>query len=195
MISHKQTWSLFDHQNRSIQNFNKGLADWVINNLQFNSLLEFGCGPGYYCKYWSDKGIKYVHGIEPELMDFNNFQNEGCKQFCYDITRQPEPIELLSAYDIIFTLEVLEHIDFKFHDKIFNFFASKRPKTIVFSAARIGQKGRGHIACRSKQDWANQLINRGYQLDTMQTNDILNASDTRNVNHCINLQVLTKSKR
>lgn len=191
-MDRKQTWSLSDHRNLYGKNFNGGLANWVIDNLKFNSLLEFGCGAGHYCKYWSDKGIKYIHGIEPEPMDEKNFKNKECEQFCFDITQQDEPSDLLSEYDVIFTLEVLEHIDFKFHDKVFDFFASKNPKTIVFSAARIGQRGHGHIACRSKEDWAKQLTDRGYNLDVDQTNDILSSSDKKNVNHRINLQVFHK---
>jgi len=191
-MKEKQTWSLSEHNTLYGVNFNKGLAKWLLQNLKFDSLLEFGCGPGYYCKFWNDNGVETVHGIEPELMDKNNFMNEGCEQFCYDITNQDEPDGILPHYDVITTIEVLEHIDQKFHDIIFDYFVSKNPKAIIFSAARPGQAGHGHIACRTKEDWASELIKRGYELNQIQTDDICESSDKKNVNHRRNLQIFYK---
>jgi len=192
MNNQKQTWSLQDHIKKYKINFNDGAASWILNNINFNSILEFGCGPGYYCKFWSDNGIQYVHAIEPEPMDKKCFENNNCEQFEFDITTQPEPKGILNTYDCIVSIEVLEHIDRKYHDKIFDYFISKKPKTIIFSAATPGQKGNGHIACRTEEDWRSEFLKRGFSFDELQTQQLRNFSNALNINHKKNLQVFNQ---
>lgn len=193
MNKQKQTWSLEDHNKLHHINFNDGAASWILNNINFNSVLEFGCGPGYYCKLWSDNDIKYVHGIEPEQMDQSCFINDNCKQFIYNIiTQQPEPEGILPSYDLIVSIEVMEHINREHHSKIFDYFISKSPSTIVFSAATPGQKGTGHIACREEEDWRNEFIERGMLFDEKQTQSLRRSSNQRNINHKKNLQIFKR---
>ena len=183
-------WSLDSHK---IQNhrFNNGLAEFVYNEFKPKSVLEFGCGIGWYCDYFSSNGASIVHGIEPELMDENYFKNEGCKQFCFDVTQDDEPEDMLDQYDMIFSLEVLEHIPRKYHEKVFDFLASKKPKIVVFSAARVGQGGHGHIACRPEEEWIQEWKSRGYVRNEELTNKVRESSNRRNINHIKNVNVYT----
>tara|TARA_R110000796_G_scaffold43431_4_gene106753 strand:- start:3466 stop:4071 length:606 start_codon:yes stop_codon:yes gene_type:complete len=192
MSKQKQTWSLQDHNRLYGKNFNGGAASWILNNIDFNSVLEFGCGPGYYCKFWSDNDIRYAHGIEPEQMDQSCFINDGCEQFEYNISQQPEPEGILPAYDLIVSIEVMEHIDRIYHNKVFDYFLSKSPRTIIFSAATPGQLGTGHIACREEEDWRNEFLERGMLFDETQTRALRLASNQQNINHIKNLQVFNK---
>lgn len=194
MNKQKQTWSLEDHNSTHKVNFNNGVASWILNNVDFNSILEFGCGPGYYCKFWSNNNIKNVHGIEPEQMDQSCFINDNCKQFEYNIiNQQSEPVGILPDYDLIVSIEVMEHIDRKHHSKIFDYFLSKSPSTIVFSAATPGQVGTGHIACREEEDWRNEFIERGMLFDETLTRALRLSSNQKNINHKKNLQVFKQS--
>ena len=187
-------WTLEEHMSWYGKNFNDGAAKWILENTNSNSILEFGCGGGYYCQYWSDNGVKFVHGIEPEEMDKSCFVNEGCEQFVLDITSQPESEGIHSRYDTIVSIEVMEHVPRQHHTLVFDWLASKNPRMVIFSGARIGQGGKGHIACRSEEDWRSEWTKRGFKFQQLLTNQIRKHSNPRNGNHVKNLQVFTNDR-
>ena len=49
--------------------------------------------------------------------------------------------ESKKKYEMVITLEVLEHIDEKYHDVVVDFLARNTGKFLIFSASRLGQKG------------------------------------------------------
>merc|ERR1719413_15496 len=57
--------------------------------------------------------------------------------------------------DLVYSFEVAEHIPAKFHDRLVSILANATGKWLVFSAARPGQGGTGHIAeaLRTKDEW------------------------------------------
>ena len=185
-------WTLEEHLKWYGKNFNDGAAKWILDNGKPTSLLEFGCGGGYYCQYWSDEGTPVVHGIEPEQMDQSCFVNEGCEQFVFDVTKQAEPEGMQEEYDMVVSIEVMEHVPLKFHTKVFDYLAGKNPRMVVFSGARIGQGGHGHIACRSEEDWRSEWLKRGFKFEKELTKQLRAASNPRNGNHVRNLQVFTR---
>ena len=67
--------------------------------------------------------------------------------------------------DIITCIEVAEHIHKSAHptlaDTLCKNLALGDNKFLVFSAARPGQGGTGHIACRTNDYWAEEFILRG----------------------------------
>jgi len=187
-------WSKEEHlKQNGLHTFNNGVCDWVINNFKPNNVLEFGCGMGYYSSYFSRKGVDTVHGVEPKFMGNELFDEENnCLQFNFDITVDDIPEKIKNTkYDVLFTLEVMEHIDRKFHDKIFDFFTEKSD-IIVFSGARIGQVGHGHISCRDELDWRSEFIKRGYRFKEDLTKDVRISSNKININHRKNIQVFIK---
>ena len=128
-------WSKEEHlKQNGLHTFNNGVCDWVINNFKPNNVLEFGCGMGYYSSYFSRKGVDTVHGVEPKFMGNELFDEENnCLQFNFDITVDDIPEKIKNTkYDVLFTLEVMEHIDRKFHDKIFDFFTEKSDIIVFF---------------------------------------------------------------
>lgn len=60
---------------------------------------------------------------------------------------------------------------------------------LVFSAARPGQKGLGHIAERPFEDWIEEFTERGLIYLKEATHIIRRMSDSRNINHRKNLLV------
>jgi len=176
--------------------FNNGICGWIMNNLKPTSVLEFGCGLGFYSNYFSSKGAATVHAIEPEKMDSRMFSEErDCIQFEFDITKDDIPEKINNReYDLVFSMEVMEHIDRKYHDDIFDFLCEKSNKFIVFSAARMGQFGHGHIACRNQEDWRSEFPKRGFKFNPEMTEKIRKASNEINVNHKRNVQVFEKIK-
>ena len=67
--------------------------------------------------------------------------------------------------------------------------SSKNPRIVVFSAARVGQGGHGHIAERPENEWIKEWSDRNYIVDKELTKQIRNSSNKRNINHIRNLNV------
>jgi hypothetical protein len=182
-------WGLNEHLKLYGKNFNNGVAEFIVKEIKPTSLLEFGCGVGWYCDYISGQGTNPVHGIEPEPMDPECFKNEGCKQFCFDATSQEEPDGMLEHYDMVLSLEVMEHIPREHHTKMFDYLASKKPRVVLFSGARPGQGGHGHIAERPEKEWISEWESRGYKKDLVLTQKARNSCNRRNTNHIRNINV------
>lgn len=187
-------WTLETHKKLYGDNFNNGASEWMLKHFQPKSVLEFGCGVGWYSNFFSNNGTSTVHAIEPEVMDQSLFDKEkGCIQFAFDITKDPIPKEIEEMqYDLVYSIEVMEHIELKYHSQIFDFLASKS-KNIVFSGARVGQAGTGHIACRPEEEWRQEFLDRGFVFIEDFTKEIRKASNKRNTNHIKNLQVFKKA--
>ncbi len=187
------SWSKETHMKyNGLHTFNNGICNWIMNNLKPKTILEFGCGMGFYANYFSKNGAELVHAIEPDFMG-NDFFHNTCLQFNFDATKDNIPEEIASrTYDMVFSLEVMEHIPIESHDKLFDLLCGKADKYIVFSGARIGQFGHGHIACRDEEDWRLQITKRGWSFDTDLTAKIRANSNKINVNHKKNLQIFIK---
>lgn len=186
-------WTLDKHLQLHPNNHNTGMNKWVVDTLKPKTVLEFGCGVGWYCEYFATHGVEIVHGIEPAPMDPEKFNYENCKQFVWDATAEEEPEGILPEYDMIFSVEVMEHIDLKFHSKMFDYLASKNPRVVVFSAARPKQGGDGHIAERPQREWINEWKIRNYIVDEDLTKQIRESCNKRNTNHIINLNVYVRA--
>jgi len=182
-------WSL-DADKHPWGPFNNGAATYIMKTFGPNSILEFGCGAGQYCSFFSDHGASVVHGIEPNPMGSTWFNQEmGCKQLCFDVSKGESHPKLLTKYDLLVTIEVMEHVALDRHGVVFDFFKSVSPRHIVFSGARVGQEGHGHIACRPEEEWREEVVKRGFKFDPKRTLELRAASNKTNPNHCMNLQV------
>ena len=95
-------------------------------------------------------------------------------------------------YDLVISIEVLEHIDLRYHDRVFDFFVERANKFIIFSGGHPGQAGIGHIACRPEEEWRNEFVKRGFLFEREHTTELRKASNKRNINHRKNLQVFSK---
>ena len=182
-------WTFEDHKKWYPNNFDDGMIRSFVDKFKPSSVFEFGCGIGHYCNYMSNSDIPIVHGVEPAPMDPNMFQNEGCENIVWDITKDPEPSSILPTYDAIVSIEVMEHINKKFHAEIFDYLVSKNPRVVLFSAARPGQGGNGHIAERHEREWIDEWEKRGYRRDKISSDIQKKACNKRNINHVRNCNI------
>jgi hypothetical protein len=58
-------------------------------------------------------------------------------------------------------MEVAEHIEQALEDDVVSKVVSTVNKTLIWTAAAIGQGGIGHINCKDKNDWAEKLTRAG----------------------------------
>jgi len=126
------------------------LAAWIKSELVPESILDIGCGPGTYVRSFRLEGMsatgldidERVHGQEhltfKSLLDIDS-----------------------ESADVVICLEVAEHIDPALEDSVVERVASTVKKTLIWTAAAVGQGGIGHINCKDKQEWADKLATAG----------------------------------
>jgi hypothetical protein len=188
------SWQYDKYNNNQIEErkkvFNFGLADFISKQFKPKSVFEFGCGLGLYLDHIAQStNASELHGIEP-----NGIPSNTKKVFIHaiDIVRDGIPISLLKNFDLVYSIEVLEHIEQKYHCDIILFLSKICERVFVFSAAQPGQEGVGHISCRPQEEWIELISSNGFKLCSQQTFKIRQACDKKNINHRNNLLVFKK---
>jgi glycosyltransferase involved in cell wall biosynthesis/2-polyprenyl-3-methyl-5-hydroxy-6-metoxy-1,4-benzoquinol methylase len=126
------------------------LAVWIKENLQPNTVLDIGCGPGIYVDSLQQCGVAAC-GID--IDDRVHGKEHLTYQSLFDISNE-------TAHTVI-CMEVAEHIDSSQEDLIVEKVVSTVAHTLIWTAAAIGQGGIGHVNCKNKQDWADKLTAAG----------------------------------
>ena len=130
--------------------FANRLAKYVKEQLNPNTLLDIGCGPGHFVDSFRDQKIDAI-GID---VDDRVIGKEYLKyQSLFDITD-------MSA-DVVVCMEVAEHIDKDQENLVVEKVVSTVGKTLIWTAAAIGQGGIGHINCKDKEEWATMITQAG----------------------------------
>jgi hypothetical protein len=165
-ISNKGFWLTADETGHCFD------IDLALNlNTIFNSstVLDLGCGPGYYTKHFLD------HGIESKGYDGNPNTPTISKGLCgvADLTQ----IHNFDKRDWVLSLEVGEHIPKEYEDIFIQNLINHSKIGIVLSWAVPGQPGDGHVNCQSN-DYVISLMNKhGYSLDLNNTLQLREAAE------------------
>jgi len=147
------------------------ICDGLINLLDFETVLDLGCGNGFLLQPMVERG-KLVLGVEksadavalvsPDLRD--RILVGGVEEFKSD-----------SAYDLVACVEVAEHIDPALSERLVDVIVKHANRWIYFTAASPYQVGHGHINCRSQFFWMNLFRERGVHVDWVRTDRFLNS--------------------
>lgn len=176
-----------------IENFNSGLAKHICEVYNPTSVLEFGSGLGFLAKHISENtNVQNYHCIEPYDIQENYSADGNPKLFAIDIFHDEIPEEMNRTYDLVMSIEVAEHVPRELHTQLFDFMYERAENFIIFSGARIGQGGHGHIACRSEEDWRSEWLSRGAIFLPEETQAARASCNRRNINHIRNVQIFLK---
>ena len=129
------------------------IAMWIKEEINPNQVLDIGCGPGMYVYSLDSIGVN-VEGLDIDpRVDGKNLITYG-DMLTLDGTRQA---------DCVIMFEVAEHMDPMNNDKIVDGLCKtiKTGGTLIFTAARPGQGGVGHINCRPRSYWLGKFISKG----------------------------------
>jgi cyclopropane fatty-acyl-phospholipid synthase-like methyltransferase len=80
-----------------------------------------------------------------------------------DVLTNPAPRVLDQLFDLVFSIEVAEHVSGDRHEALFDFLISRAGRMIVFSGARSGQVGHIHITERPELEWREEFT--GHKID------------------------------
>ena len=137
--------------------------DWYIQKSKPDSVVDFGCGIGSYLEAAFDYGIK-IKGYEISWEAIIHTPERIRPYIEYrDCT---EPINA-GIFDTVISFETAEHIEPEGTNQFILNLVNATGKTLLFTAAPLGQGGTGHINCRPKEFWIMELS------DLLIYNDVL----------------------
>ena len=122
------------------------------------SVADFGGGPGTYLSGFRNKGVPTLVTVEPHPFDDCLFAN--LTQDMTDWSNTPL-IQLPSnKFDLVMTIEVLEHIPVTYHEHIVKALAQATKEYLLFSAAHPGQGGEGHAgpSMKTREQWTEEIL-------------------------------------
>jgi hypothetical protein len=165
-ISNKGFWLTADETGHC---FDIDLASGLKTIFDSSTVLDLGCGPGYYTRYFLD------HGIKSKGYDGNPNTPTISKGLCdvADLTQ----IHNFDKNDWVLSLEVGEHIPKEYEDTFIQNLINHSKVGIILSWAVPGQPGDGHVNCQSN-DYVVSLMNKhGYSLDLNNTLQLREAAE------------------
>ena len=127
-------------------------------------MLDVGCGSGGYLRLLRSAGATTAVGVEgfepspdwPHELEFVQ----------HDLRRR---LELGRRFDLVLCLEVAEHLAPRFGRRLLRSLDRHAGRWILFSAARPGQRGHGHVNCRPLERWIDDFARLGWYPDVFTT--------------------------
>ena len=127
-----------------------------LKNMKVKTLLDLGCGPGYYVKNFIE------NGIECEAYDGNPntpLLTEGLGQ----VKDLSEEFDLGKKFDFVLSLEVGEHIPKEYEDVFIDNVLRHANEYVLMSWAVPGQNGDGHVNEQSNDYVINKIEEKGFE--------------------------------
>jgi len=144
------------------------IADTLVKCLQFSSVLDLGCGPGYMIARLTSH-VKTVAGVDGsrETGIFAPAEVRD-KIVIRDLTA---PLRL-GSYDLVICTEVAEHLPAAHADTLVDSICANALRYVFFTAALPGQGGYGHINEQPHEYWITRFRERSFTLDESRTNKL-----------------------
>ena len=122
------------------------------------SALDVGCGTGTWLRAILNRGTTDIFGVDGvEIPAEKLLFDPKCFRVC-DLT---SPIDLGRKFEVVFCLEVAEHLDAKFASVLVKTLTRHADK-IIFSAACPGQGGQHHVNCQWPEYWQKLFNDEGF---------------------------------
>ena len=141
------------------------IAHWIKNEINPARVLDIGCGPGMYTYALNELGVN-CQGV-----DIDDRVDGKVRIIRGDLLN----LDGSEQADLVMCLEVAEHIDPQYSDKIvdsiYNTIASGG--TLIWTAAQPGQGGIGHINNRKKEYWLEKFQQRNLVWDQNHQNRLI----------------------
>jgi len=139
----------------------KMMCSYIVKNItpDLSSLVDFGCGVGWFLYYFKKLGIDDIVGVEPNretLQIVDKSVKENIKFL--DLTKK---INLKRRFDLALNIEVVEHINKKYEDIVLKNI-TRHVDLLIFSAATPGQGGHGHVNEQPFKYWERKLNSFGF---------------------------------
>jgi SAM-dependent methyltransferase len=136
------------------------IVPYIIDLIQPKSVVDIGCGTGYWLSAFQKYEIDDVLGIDGEYVDRTMLQIPVECFLSHDLT---QPLNLNRRFDLAVSLEVAEHIP---ENKARQFIDSlvRHSDVVLFSVAIPYQPGAYHVNCQWIDYWAEIFDEKGFIL-------------------------------
>jgi 2-polyprenyl-3-methyl-5-hydroxy-6-metoxy-1,4-benzoquinol methylase len=131
-------------------------------------VLDFGGGPGIYLtgfrnyarEHYGVTNSQQLKLVTMEPHPLGECLFDGLKQDTTDLLHEPLSEIPSRKYDLVMTIEVLEHIPVEFHHYVIQALTKMTKKWLVVSAAHPGQPGEGHIgpSMKTQKQWMDEIL-------------------------------------
>lgn len=151
----------------------KMITKYILRVVQpdLKSVVDFGCGAGWFLYYFKKFGIDDIVGIEPnkEILEVLDKSVRGNIKFL-DLSKG---VDLHRRFDAAMNIEVGEHMDKKYADILVENI-TRHTNLLIFSAATPGQGGYGHINEQKFEYWETKLEKCDFYCDKESTSNFRN---------------------
>lgn len=138
------------------------VADLLVPLLGPASVLDVGCGTGGWLEAFRRAGVATVHGVDgPWSPAGRNLQPGEFTQFDF-ATAQGEPKLPQERYDLVISMEFVEHVAADRADALARFLASKGDVLLVSAAIPL-QGGQHHVNERWPEYWGRRFEGLGFE--------------------------------
>ena len=154
--------------------------------MNVKTIADLGCGPGWYVALFRRNGYDangYDGNPNVEEMSAPLFGN-GFYCQCVDLT---DELEAEEPFDLIFSLEVGEHIPAQWEDIYLTNLTRNAVRYVLLSWAIEGQTGDGHVNCRPNSYIINKMKEQGFAVNTPVSNYLRKYADSWWLKHTIML--------
>ena len=137
-----------------------GIADAIVSRIQPTSVLDAGCAMGFLVEALRDRGVE-AYGVDISEYAIAAVR-EDIRPHCWvgSITE-----ELPRRYDLIVTIEVLEHLDeTSGRDALANL--ARHSDDILFSSSPDDLEEATHANVRPTEYWAQRFLEQGLLRDS-----------------------------
>lgn len=137
----------------------KSVVPLLIELVQPNSVVDFGCGVGTWLVCFKENGIEDVLGLEGAWALENGLEIHRSLFKTVDLTA---PVKLEKVFDLAICLEVAEHLPQSAAATLVESLVRAAP-VVVFSAAIPGQGGINHVNEQWQDYWVEEFGKQGYK--------------------------------
>jgi SAM-dependent methyltransferase len=166
MASGKYNYSegFYDTQEVRSRDSAAAMVPKIVELLRPASVIDIGCGVGPWLAEFRKAGVADCYGVDGPWVDPKRFALEPARLIKFDFANETAPFRPhlpLPRYDLVLTLEFLEHIQPDTAPALVAFMASLSD-AIVMSAALPGQGGTHHVNEQWIDYWTDMFRPFGY---------------------------------
>jgi len=137
----------------------------IIIDGKINSIVDFGCGPGFYLKNIKDI-VSHVEGYD------GNPNTPILTNGLCGVLDLSKKFNLNRKFDCVISLEVGEHIPKEFESIFLENITRHTDNIIILSWAIKGQDGDGHFNCQNNDYIISEMYKRGFSYDEELSNNV-----------------------
>jgi hypothetical protein len=116
----------------------------------FNSVIDVGCGQGYWLREFTNKGTSDIMGLDGPWVKSSELV---IPESYFNVTDLTKPVNVKKRYDLALCLEVAEHLPASAARTVVESL-TRLSDVILFSAAIPYQPGDMHQNCQWPEYWA-----------------------------------------